>query len=45
METDFGLKISISQTNRELPADDKGFVTGDRVTAIWQESHAAEIPA
>lgn len=45
METDFGLKISISQTNRELPADDNSFVTGDRVTAIWLDSHAAEIPA
>ncbi len=45
LQTDFGLKINISKTNRELPADDKSFVTGDRVTAIWRDSHAAEIPA
>jgi putative spermidine/putrescine transport system ATP-binding protein len=45
MEADSGFKISVSKTNRELPADDKGFVAGDRVTAIWRESHTAEIPA
>ena len=45
IETDFGLKISVSNTNRELPADDNSFVTGDRVTAVWRDSHAAEIPA
>jgi len=34
----------ITLTNRELPADDNSFVTGDRVTAVWRDSHAAEIP-
>lgn len=45
IESDFGLKISVSNTNRELPADDNAFVTGDRVTAVWRDSHASEIPA
>lgn len=45
IESDFGTKISVSTTNTELPADDKSFVTGDRVTAVWRDIHASEIPA
>ena len=43
VETDIGLRISVTTLNQELPTQGDGFGTGDQVLAVWQESQAAQI--
>jgi putative spermidine/putrescine transport system ATP-binding protein len=45
VDTDDGVRLSISRTNTQSPGQDHRFVAGDRVLAVWQHSHLAEIPA
>ena len=45
VDTDDGVRLSISRTNTQLPGHNERFATGDRVLAVWQKGHVAEIPA
>jgi ABC-type Fe3+/spermidine/putrescine transport system ATPase subunit len=45
VDTAHGARLSISKTNTELLGQSESFATGDRVLAVWQTGHAAEIPA
>jgi putative spermidine/putrescine transport system ATP-binding protein len=45
VDTDEGVRLSITQTNTELLGHDDRFAAGDRVLVVWQNRHAAEIPA
>lgn len=44
LETDFGVKLTVRKTNTELLGQDKSFVSGDQVMAVWRNSHVAQIP-
>ena len=44
VDTDHGIALSISKTNTELLGQDNSFVPGDRVLAVWRNSHTVEIP-
>jgi putative spermidine/putrescine transport system ATP-binding protein len=45
IESESGLRLSVSKTNTELPRQNKSFAVGDRVLVIWHKSQAAVIPA
>jgi len=45
VDTDDGVRLSISRTNTQSPGHDNRFATGDRVLAVWLHRHIAEIPA
>ena len=39
-----GSVLSSTRLNQELPADFREFVPGDKVVAVWQNSHVSTIP-
>ena len=45
VDTDDGVRLSISRTNTQSPGHDNRFAPGDRVLAVWHDRHIAEIPA
>ena len=45
VDTDDGVRLSISRTNTQSPGHDNRFAAGDRVLAVWLHRHIAEIPA
>ena len=45
VDTDDGVRLSISRTNTQSPGHDDRFAAGDRVLAVWHNRHIAEIPA
>jgi putative spermidine/putrescine transport system ATP-binding protein len=45
VDTDDGVRLSISRTNTQSPGHDNRFAAGDRVLAVWHNRHIAEIPA
>lgn len=45
VDTDDGVRLSISRTNTQSPGHDDRFAAGDRVLAVWLNRHIAEIPA
>lgn len=45
IESESGLRLSVSKTNTELPRQNKSFAVGDRVLVVWHKSQAAVIPA
>jgi putative spermidine/putrescine transport system ATP-binding protein len=45
VDTDDGARLSISRTNTQSPGHDDRFAAGDRVLAVWNNHHIAEIPA
>jgi len=45
VDTDDGVRLSISRTNTQSPMHDVRHAVGERVLAVWHDSHAAEIPA
>ncbi|MFM7307191.1 MAG: ABC transporter ATP-binding protein, partial [Actinomycetota bacterium] len=45
VDTDDGVRLSISRTNTQSPGHDNRFAAGDRVLAVWLNRHIAEIPA
>jgi hypothetical protein len=45
VDTADGVRLSISRTNTQSPGQDNRFVVGDRVLAVWNNRHIAEIPA
>jgi putative spermidine/putrescine transport system ATP-binding protein len=45
IESESGLRLSVSKANTELPRQNKSFAVGDRVLVVWHNSQAAVIPA
>jgi putative spermidine/putrescine transport system ATP-binding protein len=44
LETQIGVRITVTRLNEELPAQSANFVAGDRVMAVWRSANAAQIP-
>ena len=44
VDTADGVRLSISRTNTQSPGHDNRFASGDRVLAVWNNRHVAEIP-
>jgi len=45
VDTDDGVRLSISRTNTQSPGHDNRFAVGERVLVVWQQSQVAELPA
>lgn len=45
VDTDDGVRLSISRTNTQSPGQDNRFAVGERVLVVWQRSQVAELPA
>lgn len=44
IDTEDGVRLNISRTNTQSPGHDNRFAAGDRVLAVWNNRHIAEIP-
>lgn len=44
LESESGLRITVTRLNEELPAGKNNFSAGDRVLAVWRHANAAQIP-
>ena len=44
IDAEWGVRLSVTTLNQELPSQGVSFAVGDRVLAVWRKSHAAQIP-